>query len=424
MANQIRFQWQRLSIILILVIILASTAVMLWLNQGRRLYTAADLAFQQGDCQMAQPYFQKLRRYPSWAGDFVSQAAAAADVCLAFEQALRVAETADFGDKIAAYQSFLAGYPDGPLAPLVMERQGQALLAWGDDLQASGEYELAVATHERLAAAHPALAQENRPQLLAIIVAWGESLRRAGDFPNALTVHEDLTAAYPEFQKEIDEQLASTYLQWGESLRASGEFEEAVAVYDRLAAVYPALQQQVNEQLLETYLAWGNRLHLENAFLEALAVYDELESRHGVTAAVVESARSQTYLDWGSYLLEEGEYEMAATIFNLLLVLEHERMAPLSLTVSAQTLPWPYPYGLARVGALLKVARLGPGLNYEPLTDSAITSSAGLYALIGVSPDAGWYAITATGQADEDTIFGDVELRDIVWELRMPTMIA
>jgi tetratricopeptide (TPR) repeat protein len=425
MANQIRFQWQRLSIILILVIILASTAVMLWLNQGRRLYAAADLAFQQGECQAAQPYFAKLKRYPSWAGDFVSQAAAAADECLAFEQALRVAETAEFGDRIAAYESFLAGHADGPLAPLAMERKGQALLAWGDDLQASGEYDLAVATHERLAAAHPALAQENRDQLLAIIVAWGESLRRAGDFPGAITIHEDLAAAYPEFRAEIDEQLAATYLLWGESLQASGEFGEAIAVYDQLAAAYPALGQQVNELLLEAYLAWGNSLHLENAFPDAVAVYNELGARDSMPAAVVENSRNQTYLDWGKQLLEEGEYETAAQLFQLLLALEHERMAPLSLTVSAQTLPWPYPYGLARIEALSEVARLGPGLGYESLADSAITSSAGLYALIGASPDAGWYAITATGQLGHNFRRNDPELRDLGWESKMtPTTIA
>ncbi len=359
------------------VLVLVSAALLIWRNQAKTTYGKAVAAYQAGDCAAALPNLNKVVNLPSLAGTFIDDAVRFRFECLAFQEADQLALTASHADSARGYESLLSRYPASPLTP------------------------------------------QTRAKIIDHYLAWGAELHGAERFSEARAVYQRLGADYPEAAEQATEQLIATTLAWAAKLQADADFSAASDLLQALRADQPDHAAQIDPQILGVALAWGQALRQASDWSAAIGRYDNLAARDDAFAPDLVAPREAAYLEWGAALTQSKQFAQAEQTFRKLLQLTHDRLAPLPLASAAHRAPWPYPYGVtqAKDDGWLGLIRTGPGEQYPKLAETDQQTVTLPCAVVGVSPDSQWYALSldkgVSGLADVDA---PAAFHDLNWK--------
>jgi tetratricopeptide (TPR) repeat protein len=177
-------------------------------------------------------YRQVVRWYPYVVDDFVVSAQRGLRSCLRFQRAESLYQQADYASAVGEYEAFLVSNPAVAVRDLAERRLMDSLYEWAGELGRAGAYERALDRYRFIQDAY----RDRRvsQEISDLYVAWGQELQAEGDYSGAIATYQRLVYNVPNPRSRAlaNEQIASAYCAWSASLRAGGKEDRAEIVCD------------------------------------------------------------------------------------------------------------------------------------------------------------------------------------------------
>jgi tetratricopeptide (TPR) repeat protein len=278
--------------------------------------------YQSKDCAAVERYAGVLSSLYPGAVESSPELTNAVNECSAYALAVQQEQAQQWESAHNAYQAYAQEYPSGVFTGEAREHDALALSKWAQAQLAAKQYEAALKNLALIQSDYkntPA-AQEAAVLMPQAIVAWGTDLRASGDFAAAETKFKELDtwARSNVSQEYVDvskRELVQTYLEWGLALKAKQDFSKAISLFNHVietdsnpqAENSPA--QQAGTAIRESHLAWGDMLAAQENFSGALEQYQTYISLTDVAdQAAAKDILAGTYLKWSDSVRKAEDF--------------------------------------------------------------------------------------------------------------------
>lgn len=404
----------------VVTVIIAGIGLGYWLDNGRTNYAIARNHYQEGNCEVALGIYSWLAVYPAFLADFADAAQREWAECDAFALAT-AAFAADDAKSIKLLEAFVVDHRTSPLQQYALDRLAENYLALELKLRTDAYFPRTLSTYAQLAKAFPDLQAYTDEKQLAAYLDYGSILRERQDYAAAVDVYSELLAEDAlllddeVLRADVTTLLVESYVGWNRVLRDMDDYAAAVAALDELSTVVPNTEEQVSELVIETILKQADWLGDKEDYAAAVDALDTLAERGGPQRLAAIESRNEALLAWGRVLRDEGRYGQAVDAFRRILAEEHARLAPLTSGTFETELPWPFPYGVVAVANAQTQIRLGPGDAYQEIGDREQRMIRAISAVLGVSPNGEWIALTRPPQLNSESLADANALSEIDW---------
>ena len=227
------------------LVIAGAIGLLLWaryLAWGRVAYKEAFAAHRSGEAQEAARLYHRVDQlHPLSVNELVLSARQGWAACRRYLDAERAYQSGDDPSAAQAYEALLAGDPPIVLRDTARSRLVESLYGWAESLVRVGEYERAL---DRYRYIRDELRDRRVQQAMTdLYLAWGEALQAEGDYRAAIATFQRIVydVSDPRQWDVADERTVDTYCAWRASLNAGGRDRQAVEMCSELLAEWPSL---------------------------------------------------------------------------------------------------------------------------------------------------------------------------------------